>query len=126
MKIRNCIPDSAVIQYMEAANDRKLLVSNYRRRIWLSRSTFCAGGDIFGFPVLCQSVPCILPEKLVYPDSGFVIAMLYPTHARTQDVRRLSFSRLSRISLPRLKRLFLLLPNSVSFSAVLGILKESF
>ena len=34
------------------------------------------------------------------------------------------FSSLSRISLPRLKRLFLLLPNSVSFSAVRGILED--
>ena len=42
----NCIPDSAEIQHIEAANDRKLLIANYRRRIWLSRSTFCAGGDI--------------------------------------------------------------------------------
>jgi hypothetical protein len=76
---------------MEAANDRKLFVSHYRRRIWLSRSTFCAGGDIFGFSVLSQSVQCILPEKLVCPDSGFVIVTLYLTDARIQDVRRLSF-----------------------------------
>ena len=34
------------------------------------------------------------PEKFVCPDLGFVIAMLYPTHARTQDVRRLSFIQL--------------------------------
>jgi hypothetical protein len=33
----NFIPVSAEIQHMEAANDRKLLISNYRRRIWLSR-----------------------------------------------------------------------------------------
>ena len=76
---------------MEAANDRKLLVPHYRRRIWLSRSTFCAGDDIFGFPVLSQSVQCILPKKFIYPAPGFVIVMLYPTHARTQNVKRLSF-----------------------------------
>ena len=36
----NCFSDSAPGQYMEVHNEQKLLVLNYRRRIWLSRKIF--------------------------------------------------------------------------------------
>ena len=33
----NCVPDSAAAQHIEKYNERKLLASDYQRRIWLSR-----------------------------------------------------------------------------------------
>lgn len=36
-----CVLDSAAAQHLEMYNDRKLLVSDYRRRISLSTEIFC-------------------------------------------------------------------------------------
>ena len=36
----NCVPDSAAAQHMESYNERKLSVSDYRRRICLSSEVF--------------------------------------------------------------------------------------
>jgi hypothetical protein len=47
-KIMNGVPDSAAARHMETYNERKLVVSNYRKRIWLSKQILCAGGDILG------------------------------------------------------------------------------
>jgi len=40
----NWEPDPAASQRMETYNEWKLIVSNYRRRIWLSREILCALG----------------------------------------------------------------------------------
>ncbi len=43
-----CVPDSATAPNIETYKEQKLSVSDYPRRIWLSRKIFCAGVIISG------------------------------------------------------------------------------